>query len=96
MFERFKAARKLKEMEERLENVERGFKKIALEWEDSYDRFRAVVQRIVKRAEAVEKLTAEAEGEAEPDASLPPGLSPSQREKQQQILARRSRLGRPQ
>ncbi len=96
MFERFKAARKLKEMDERLENVERGFKKIALEWEDSYDRFRAIVQRITKRAEAVEKLTAEAQEETEPDTPLPPGLTASQREKQMQILARRSRLGRPQ
>ncbi len=96
MFERFKAARKLKEMEERLESVERGFKKIALEWEDSYDRFRAIVQRIAKRAQAAEKLEAETEENSEPDIPQIPGLSPQQREKQMQILARRSRLGRPQ
>jgi len=95
MFWTFKADRRLKELQERLETVERGFKKVQLEWEDSYDRFRTIVQRIAKRAQTAEKLADEAEAEETPDVPDIPGLTPQQREKQMQILSRRSRLGRP-
>jgi len=91
MFETFKATRRLKELEERLENVERGFKKLSLEWEDAYDKLRVIVQRVVKRAQIVEKAQEEAE-EQEPDTPMLPGLTPTQMERQRSILARRSRV----
>ena len=55
MFESFKAHRKLKDLDERLSTVEREMKALKMEWEDTYDRLRRVVQRVAKRAEIVER-----------------------------------------
>jgi hypothetical protein len=90
MFEQFKASRRLKDVEERLETVERDFKRLRLEWEDSYDKLRTLMQRIAKRAQAVEKAQETANESDIPSESPSLPLDPVSA----RILARRNRLGR--
>jgi len=96
LFESFKAHRKLKDLDERLSTVEREMKALKMEWEDTYDRLRRVVQRVAKRAEIVERAE-RAQGEQETEGAeentglatpVVPGLDPIS----QKILARRHRL----
>jgi hypothetical protein len=84
-------------MSERLKDLESGFKRMRLEWEDTFDKLQAVVQRIAKRAQRVEQFEQEArEQEPEPDTpALPSSLTPNQRAAQARILERRTRLQRP-
>ena len=41
----------LREVLERMEEIERGFKRMRLEWEDAFDKLQGVAQRVAKRAE---------------------------------------------
>ncbi len=97
MFSWLKHHKRLHDLEERVDLVERDSKKMRLEWEDTYDKLRAIVQRIVKRAQRIEQLSPEGtppEGEPE---NLPPGgtsqLNQRQSLIQQKILARRRMNG---
>ncbi len=91
--------RRLKQLEDGMENVERALKRIQLEWEDTYDKLRVLMQRIVKRAQRIEELqespperqpeNGAGEAEQEPSAS---SLSGRAAEINQRILARRNRL----
>jgi hypothetical protein len=81
--------------------IESRMRALELDWEDTYERIRKVLQRISKRAEFVEKHERESEpnepGGAPATSShpAPPGvfagrLNDRQREIQQQILRRRA------
>ncbi len=56
MFESFKATRRLKQMEERMDDFERTMKRIQLEWEETYDKMRLIMQRVAKRAIQIERI----------------------------------------
>src|SRR2546427_9273981 len=59
----------LREVLERMEEIERGFKRMRLEWEDAFDKLQGVAQRVAKRAQRVEELANREHEEAEaPDA----------------------------
>lgn len=84
-------------MSERLKDLESGFKRMRLEWEDTFDKLQAVVQRIAKRAQRVEQYEQEArEQDPVPDTpGLPSSLTDRQRQANQRILERRARIARP-
>lgn len=92
----FGANRKVSDLTERLEKLERAFKALQFEWDDTYDKLRRAMGRIVKtHARIVEAETEEATPAAAPARDIvgaTPGgfLSPRQREIQQQILKRRA------
>jgi hypothetical protein len=78
--------------------LESRMRALELDWEDTYERIRRVLQRISKRAEVIEKAEKSREGsdanpleEPTPDAGSPimGRLSERQRSIQQQILKRR-------
>jgi len=95
----------LREVLERMEEIERGFKRMRLEWEDAFDKLQGVAQRVAKRAQRVEELANREHEEAEapdaeasalgPEGNLPKPLTPRQLAAQNRILGLRSRLGRP-
>jgi len=94
MFEALKTTKRLKDMAERLETVERDFKRLRLEWEDTYDRLRVLMQRIAKRAQRVDEGSPEDTGPApSPETGNGPVLSPHHQTIQQKILERRRRSG---
>ena len=82
-------------LDERLTALERAFKALELEWDDTYDKLRRAMGRVVKsRAiiEAAEKTSdAEEPAEANGNDQVSRGrlLNPRQMQLQQQILKRR-------
>ena len=94
MLERFKVAKSIGQLSERLDSVERRLTSIQLEWMDTLDRLKSMVGRIVKdraRAEAARELSPDAP--AEPENSFPAnGLQGRQASINEQILARRNRM----
>lgn len=95
MFESFKAKKRLSELEERVETLERTCKQVRLEWDDAYERMIKLQQRITKRAQVVERAEAEeAEDEVEQSGTVDESaltMTPRQRTIQAQILAQRGR-----
>jgi hypothetical protein len=93
-----KLRKALSEVTERLETVERQLKATKLEWEDTYDRLRRLMGRVAKRALRDEaNVDSEAVEDTAPAPERPStfggGLTPRQRELQQQILRRRAGFG---
>jgi shikimate kinase len=90
----FKATTRLRKVEDALQTIEGQMKAIQLEWEDTYDRLRVLMQRIVNRAQRAEQ---QAEGDIAQDTESPPpvGLSERAAAINAKILARRNRLQRP-
>jgi hypothetical protein len=95
-FSELKTRSAIRDLTERLETVERALKATKLEWEDTYDRMRRMMGRIAKRGLPDEANT-NPEAAAEPAADGPGfngvsagGLTPRQRELQQQILRHRA------
>jgi chromosome segregation ATPase len=96
MFGDAKLRKRVSDLEESLERIEHQFRKLQLEWTETYDKFRQLHWRVAKRAKQLEENTAESA-----DSSSPPGedvvsdsavgFSPRQNQIQQQILARRMR-----
>jgi len=92
MFERFKAEKRLRVLEERHDDLERQFKALELDWSNTYDKLRSIVQRISKRAERLEGLAAgSAEETGGAGASMADELSPTARAAQREIELRRRR-----
>jgi len=82
--------KKLQDVEERLEKLEREFKALQLDWNDVYDKIRRTMGRIVKRAEkAPIPQIGEEEGEA--DETTGQSLSPRQLQVTREIMRRRNR-----
>jgi hypothetical protein len=78
---------------EKQESFERRVKAVELDWENMYDKFRSILQRITKRAQDAEKAKEEApEPPAVPLDSHGGRLTPHQRMVQQQVLRRRAGL----
>ena len=94
MFERFKASKLLKELEERCETLERQLKAVRLEWDDAYERMMRLQQRVTKRAQIIERKEAEDQEETpEVTEGFEGVLSEHQRKVNASILARRARNG---
>jgi len=99
-----KALKRLEELEDRCERLERDVKSVRLEWENSYDKLRILMGRVAKRAEMMHEK-AESEGKLYPEAEDTPQdttivpspvwarLTPAQKRVQMQILARRKPNG---
>lgn len=90
MFKWFKATRRLSELEERLDAVERHLKALSLDSDDLYDRFKRMSGRIAKREER------ETPEELTPETTTAPNfsrLTPRQKQIQFQLMARRQNGG---
>jgi hypothetical protein len=95
VFETFKAKKRLLALEERIDTLQREFRALQLEWEDSYDKLRHMMGRVSKRAEQMHD-------KAESSLQLFPGepeatnggnaLTPGQLAANARIMARRARL----
>src|SRR5207245_6996716 len=99
MFGDAKLRKRVSELEESLERIEHSFKKLEVEWTETYDKFRQLHWRVAKRAKQLEENTADsAEVPTSPPgdqdfsgADVVPGLTPQQNEAQRNILSRRMR-----
>lgn len=91
----FPNTRRVLQLQGDFERLERDFKKLELEWNDTYDKLRRTMARIVKSRAIIE---AKENGEetaipGTPTLSVSPAgglLSPHQKEIQQAILRRRA------
>ena len=72
----------------RVEDLERGYKKLGLEWEELYDKVRHQMSRMSKRV-PVETPA----GPNGPDVEIPPGDSPGLDPISERILRRRNSGG---
>jgi hypothetical protein len=95
MLERFKVAKSIGQLSERLDSVERRLTSLQLEWMDTLDRLKSMVGRIVKdraRAEAArEEIGAGDRGGLETETPVS-SFTANQERINAQILARRNRL----
>ena len=101
MFRFLRVVKRLEQAEEKLDRIESAFKKLQVEWADTYEKFRNLHFRVTKRAQQIEKSEAEQAPSQEGDtvggeetATSGNGLSPRQIELQSKILARRMRFPR--
>ena len=92
MFGLFKLAKRVKELEESLERIEHAFKKLEIDWAETYDKFRQLNWRVAKRAKQLEQASDAPESEIT-EASPQTSLSARQKELNDKILARRNRTG---
>ena len=93
MFRFFKVAKRLSELEEAQEKLLRDFKRLELEWEDTYDRVKRLFHRVAKRAQRMEGDSAgDSEESSDVVAPIPAGLDSRRQKLNEQILARRSKL----
>lgn len=98
MFANLKALRKVSELEDRFERLNRAFKELELEWQSTHDKLLQLYQRIAKRHEAAVKAQEAQESQVEgvdgPTESSPLShLTPKQRLIQHQIEQRRRANG---
>src|SRR5438876_9692451 len=95
MFQWFKSLKRIEELEERCDELEKRAKQIDLEWSDTYEKFRLLYMRLSKRVQQLSAAENSPEtedtqpGESEPLESSKPSLSPRARAIQEQILRRR-------
>jgi DNA repair exonuclease SbcCD ATPase subunit len=92
MFGLFKLAKRVKELEESFERIEHAYKKLEIDWADTYDKFRQLHWRVAKRAKQLEQTPDAVESEIT-EASPQTSLSARQKELNDKILARRNRTG---
>ena len=103
MFGDAKLRKRVSDLEESLERIEHSFKKLEVEWTETYDKFRQLHWRVAKRAKQLEENTPDsAEVPTSPPgdqdfsgADVATGLTPQQIEAQRKILARRMRARLP-
>jgi predicted transcriptional regulator len=90
----FSAFRSNSELQERVEKLERELRVVQLDWDELYAKCKKLLGRVAKERATMEKLEPEnapAETELSPgEPSRFGGLTPRQRELQQQILRRRA------
>lgn len=96
VFRFLRTQKRLEELEEAVERIETSMKKLMLEWDDTYDKFRHLNFRVSKRVRALDQAE---EVAAEPvengGGTDAPTLSQRQIDANNKILARRMRT-RPQ
>lgn len=94
MWGNLKALRRCQELEEQVQKLRREFLELQLDWSNSYDKLKTMMQRVAKRAEVVQRYQQHEEEEAAPTFSaneqlMLNRLPPHQRRIQEQILLRR-------
>jgi len=98
MFRFFKLAKRLDDLEETVERLEKSLKNLEIEWSETYDKFRLLNMRVAKRVQRLDADSSHEEPQsAEGEENSPLGttapmfstLSPRLRKIQEQILARR-------
>lgn len=78
----------------RLERLEKTIKMLEIEWNETYDKFRLLHMRVAKRVQRLDASPDEGTTQrVEGDSSGSESLSDRQTRLQQQILARRNRMG---
>lgn len=88
----FKENRRIKRLEEGLEEVQMSLKALELEWENVYRKLRKIMGRLHKE-DAISNPSVDGKGEEPlPPVNEPSGrlLTPRQQQIQQQILRRRA------
>lgn len=76
-----KSAKRVRELEDRVENLERQHRAMLLEWESTYDKLRSIVARMAKREQREDEAAVRAPspakplrlGVGDPPARRPPG-----------------------
>lgn len=88
-----KARARLDELEERCAKLQREFHQLEIEWADTLDKVKRMMQRVAKRAEVVERAEREESDGEVPTVESGPVLSGRLAQINRQILARRNRGG---
>lgn len=70
---------KVRALEEEVETLNRSFKSIKLEWEESYDKLHHLMARVTKRAKVSKQESSPLDLEAAGDAETPEGPTPQRR-----------------
>jgi len=94
MFGQSRFEKRVKELEESLARIEHAFKKLEIEWTETYDKFRQLHWRVAKRVKQLEESPETGGGEESEAVLSPPdqhGLTPHQSKIQLEILTRRNR-----
>lgn len=94
----FSDQKRLKTLEESLERIERAFKTLQLEWDNTYEKFRQLNMRISKRVQKMEQLEEASDAVPTPESNSnggqpTSGLSPAAVRAQMSVIARRKRMG---
>lgn len=98
VFRFLRTQKRLEELESSMERIESALKKLTLEWDDTYEKFRHLHFRVTKRVKQLEQSDEMAaahdagENGAELTASSPSSLSPRQQELQAKILRGRGKI----
>jgi phage shock protein A len=97
MFRYFKLGKRLDDLEETVERLEKQLKNLEIEWSETYDKFRLLNMRVAKRVQRLDAESSQEEpqavGEEVGDIPSISSLSPRARQIQKQILERRARGG---
>jgi len=89
----FQDYKRLKRIEERLDDLERSIKALELEWSNVYDKVRTTLAKLAKREERAATPVPALDGAPmEIAGAVPTSLTDRGREIQRQIMARRNRL----
>ena len=93
MFRFLRTQKRIEDLEETMERIDSAFKKLQVEWDDTYDKFRHLHMRVSKRMRDAEQAPeGDTTGGKETEQPGSSSLSPRQIEAQQKILARRMKL----
>jgi len=89
----FGSHREIKELQERVDKLERAARLLELEWSSTYDKFRSILARIAKRQErlASDAGSQEEDGHPVTETTSSSSLSQRQQEINARILMRRNR-----
>ena len=94
MFRFLRTQKRIEDLEETMERIDSAFKKLQVEWDDTYDKFRHLHMRVSKRMRDAEQAPeGDTTGGKENEQPGSSSLSPRQIEAQQRILARRGMKG---
>jgi hypothetical protein len=98
-FKRPKAVEDTRDLQQRVMDLEKSFRRLEEEWTEVYHKFRTLQMRTAKQVQRLDKESEDGHvdnggGElpVDPSGSEGPHLTPRQRTIQQQILERRQRL----
>lgn len=97
VFRFLRTQKRLEDLEGSLERIETSLKKLMLEWDDTYEKFRHLHFRVSKRVKQLEAVGAgDGETAAGPEVqeAAPSSLTPRQQSLQEKILRARHRDGK--
>lgn len=98
VFRFLRTQKRLEDLEGAMERIETSLKKLMLEWDDTYEKFRHLHFRVSKRVKQLEQIdetaiSSDAGGEtAAQGVGGPSSLSPRQQELQAKILRGRQKI----